>query len=320
MITAVVPAYNVAPFIAEALDSLLSQEPPFHEIIVIDDGSTDGTSEILDRYSDRVRLITQENQGLGGARNTGIMSVKSPYIILFDSDDILLPGLTSRFANEVEKHGDLDLFCFSAESFATQGAELPREPDYVRHAEGIFPTGLAALDDSLRCGPFISNAYLYVFRKEALSGPDGSTLLFEPFLHEDEIFTPQLFRRAGLTAFTRGFFYRRRVRAGSIMTSKPTVANVVGCLRALEVWKLEMPPLHGSWRQQKRLYLAALKYAVDGGVSRQALETECPPRLQGQLEQFLKDMELFALSRKLMLSKLWVRRLHHWHRTFSKLS
>ncbi|HET8638459.1 MAG TPA: glycosyltransferase family A protein [Acidobacteriaceae bacterium] len=85
MLTAVIPAYNIAPFISIALDSLLDQDPPFREIIVVDDGSTDRTPEILGRYSDRIRVVAQQNQRLGGARNTGIEWASSKYAMIWRS-------------------------------------------------------------------------------------------------------------------------------------------------------------------------------------------------------------------------------------------
>src|SRR5215211_3139785 len=71
LVTVVIPCYNQAHFLAEAIESVLSQSYEHFEIIVVDDGSTDETSEVASRY-EGVRLIRQENRGLPGARNTGI--------------------------------------------------------------------------------------------------------------------------------------------------------------------------------------------------------------------------------------------------------
>jgi len=85
--TVVMPAFNAAAFIAEALDSALSQTLPPAEVIVVNDGSTDETLQIVQRYGDRVRCISQENKGLPTARNIGIRNATNEWIALLDSDD-----------------------------------------------------------------------------------------------------------------------------------------------------------------------------------------------------------------------------------------
>src|SRR5918994_1694671 len=90
LITVVIPCYNQAHFLGEAIESVLSQSYPHHEIVVGDDGSTDDTSEVASRY-DGVRLVRQENRGLAGARNTGIRHSEGDYLVFLDADDRLLP-------------------------------------------------------------------------------------------------------------------------------------------------------------------------------------------------------------------------------------
>lgn len=95
-ISVVIPAYNSEPYLREALDSVLNQSSKAHEIIVVNDGSTDSTEEIALSYGDRIRYIKQENQGLSGARNTGIREAVGDWIALFDSDDVMLPDKISK--------------------------------------------------------------------------------------------------------------------------------------------------------------------------------------------------------------------------------
>ncbi len=94
MISVIVPAYNASPYIEETLDSILNQTFQEFEIIVVDDGSTDGTVDIVNRYvgkDSRIRLVQQENEGSSKARNTGIALAKYDWIAPVDSDDVLLP-------------------------------------------------------------------------------------------------------------------------------------------------------------------------------------------------------------------------------------
>jgi glycosyltransferase involved in cell wall biosynthesis len=108
-ISVAIPAYNVEKFLHAALDSVLAQSYQPHEIIVVNDGSTDRTEEIALSYGDRIRYIRQENQGLSGARNTAIHAATSEWIALFDSDDVMLPDKLARQAAVIEAQPDLVL-------------------------------------------------------------------------------------------------------------------------------------------------------------------------------------------------------------------
>jgi glycosyltransferase involved in cell wall biosynthesis len=90
LVSVVIPCYKQAHFLGEAIESVLAQSYPHFEIIVVDDGSPDNTSEVAARYA-RVRCIRQDNQGLAGARNTGIRESKGSYLVFLDADDRLLP-------------------------------------------------------------------------------------------------------------------------------------------------------------------------------------------------------------------------------------
>jgi glycosyltransferase involved in cell wall biosynthesis len=88
LVSVVMPAFNAERYIAESVDSVLSQTFQDFEIIIVDDGSTDKTIEIVGKYGSRVKVISQENSGPSRARNTGIMSAAGRYIAFLDSDDL----------------------------------------------------------------------------------------------------------------------------------------------------------------------------------------------------------------------------------------
>jgi glycosyltransferase involved in cell wall biosynthesis len=94
LVSVVIPCYNQARFLGEAIESVLSQSYRAFEVVVVDDGSTDNTSEVVARYAGAdagVRLIRQENRGLAGARNRGLAEAEGEYVVFLDSDDRLLP-------------------------------------------------------------------------------------------------------------------------------------------------------------------------------------------------------------------------------------
>ena len=91
LVSVVIPAYNAATTLPATLDSVLAQTYPHVEIIVVDDGSRDGTPEVLARYAPRVRGIRQANGGLAAARNTGLAAAQGQFIALLDADDLCEP-------------------------------------------------------------------------------------------------------------------------------------------------------------------------------------------------------------------------------------
>jgi glycosyltransferase involved in cell wall biosynthesis len=92
LISVIIPTFNRSYIVAEAINSVLSQTIPANEIIVIDDGSTDETSEVLASFGDKIIVIKQENKGVSAARNAGIDRARGDWIAFLDSDDIWLPN------------------------------------------------------------------------------------------------------------------------------------------------------------------------------------------------------------------------------------
>ncbi len=94
-VAVVVPAYNRATMVSETIESILAQSHPADEIIVVDDGSTDATLEVLERYRNSIRILEQPNSGVAVARNRGIRAATADWIALVDSDDRWQPNFLS---------------------------------------------------------------------------------------------------------------------------------------------------------------------------------------------------------------------------------
>src|SRR5947209_609603 len=86
-VSVIIPAYNYATYLPKAIDSVLKQRFTNYEIIVVDDGSTDNTADLIAKYGDRVRYVYQKNAGLPSARNTGIKAARGDYVGFLDADD-----------------------------------------------------------------------------------------------------------------------------------------------------------------------------------------------------------------------------------------
>jgi glycosyltransferase involved in cell wall biosynthesis len=123
-VSVIIPTYNYARFVGEAVDSVLAQTLPPLEVIVVDDGSTDGTAEVLARYGDRIRVLRQKNAGVAMARNAGIAAARGEYLAFLDSDDAWYPRKLElqmqRFAAEPE----LGLVHCGAEIIDAEGRTL----------------------------------------------------------------------------------------------------------------------------------------------------------------------------------------------------
>ncbi|QQY24147.1 glycosyltransferase family 2 protein [Dermacoccus nishinomiyaensis] len=108
LVSAIVPFYNVEEFLDGCLASITAQTYPNFECILVDDGSPDGSRAVAERWAsrdERLRIVTQENQGLGAARNTGTAHSHGDYLIFLDSDDLLAPRAFEQFVTSLEASG-----------------------------------------------------------------------------------------------------------------------------------------------------------------------------------------------------------------------
>jgi len=129
-VTVVIAAYNAETFLSETLDSVLAQSLTDIEVIVVDDGSTDRTPEILDTYSDsRLSVLRQTNGGVSAARNAGLAAACAPYVFFLDADDILLPDALFRMVTVLDENPQR-VACFAHHIRIRQdGAELSERAD-----------------------------------------------------------------------------------------------------------------------------------------------------------------------------------------------
>jgi glycosyltransferase involved in cell wall biosynthesis len=117
LISCIVPVFNGERYLGEALESILAQTYRLLEIIVADDGSTDGTAAVVATYGDQVRYLRQENAGPAAARNLGLSAVRGGFVAFLDADDLWHPEKLARQMARFEARADLEMCVTQAQNF-----------------------------------------------------------------------------------------------------------------------------------------------------------------------------------------------------------
>ena len=126
MISVIIPTYNNESYLRSAIQSVLCQTYTDYEIIVVDDGSTDNSREIVKTFGDKVGYLRQENQGLAGARNTGIQNARNSMICLLDADDQWSPSYLQKMVNLASEDPGAAIYYCCAQAVDKYGEKLPQ--------------------------------------------------------------------------------------------------------------------------------------------------------------------------------------------------
>ena len=216
-ISVIVPVFNVAGYLPQCVDSILSQDYGNLEVILIDDGSTDGSGEICDRYAaldSRVRVIHQKNGGAAAAKNAGLRLATGEYLAFADSDDYLEPGAYGFLMKVLLENG----------ADAVQGSfrEVYRNrAEEQRISEEI----LEGYDYLLRFPKDFSCALLWnkLYRRALFDG----VFFEEGHKIDDEYFTYQGFLQPRKVVRADRIVYNYRKRASSVMSSPESAERLV---------------------------------------------------------------------------------------------
>lgn len=185
LVSVIIPIYNVEKYLKRCLDSVVGQTYHNLEIILVNDGSTDGSREICQRYAQndsRIRLFTQENQGLSAARNTGLDHMNGEYIVFVDSDDYISTYFVEIMLNKLLEYdvkiamcaylevndadNDANIDCFSLEDIGScikiRRDDMFDKPKRITVWGGIYYKGIF---ESLRFEPGRIHEDLFIFHK-----------------------------------------------------------------------------------------------------------------------------------------------------------
>ena len=208
-LTVIVPCFNVEDYIEKNIESLLAQDLDGAEYLFVNDGSTDGTRDIILQYMQQypnIRLVEQENGGLGAARNTGIKNSRGKYIIFLDSDDYIEPNCL-KYITDVAIENRLDMLYLGHKAVDEEGKILGTTiaPD----SEGVVK-GTAWLMSS-KADPA---SCFYLYSGEFLRNLDFGFM--GRVYHEDMDFTIHALYRAERVMSVNYNFYYYLLREGSI--------------------------------------------------------------------------------------------------------
>jgi glycosyltransferase involved in cell wall biosynthesis len=121
-VSVVIPVFNGETFLAEAIDSVLAQNQPDIEILVVDDGSTDATAAVAEKFGDAVRLIRQPNRGVSAARNHGIRLARAEVLAFLDADDLFTPDKLALQLPRLKKNPGIDVVIGQMRNFQMPGS------------------------------------------------------------------------------------------------------------------------------------------------------------------------------------------------------
>ena len=142
LVSVIIPTYNRGWIIKEAVESVLAQDYKPFELIVVDDGSTDHTIDMLGSYDNKIRLVQQANQGVSAARNSGIVEASGHLIAFLDSDDLWLPQKLSRQVNFFHRHPDA-MICQTEEIWMRNHVRVNPKKRHKKPSGMIFEPSLS---------------------------------------------------------------------------------------------------------------------------------------------------------------------------------
>jgi len=224
LLSIIIPVYNTEKYITRCLESLkLSKYDHLIEAIVINDGSTDSSLEIVESYektNSNIRILNQSNMGLSVSRNRGIIAALGEFIIFLDSDDFLDIDVAMK-AVQISKSNNLDITNYQILEYHSDDRIVEGRysvSEQIKKRASRIVTGPQYFDISARTGHHIVSACSRIYRTAYLQ--ENNIVFFEGILNEDDEYYPRVFASAKRVMFVGMPCYYRTFRGDSITTSE----------------------------------------------------------------------------------------------------
>ncbi len=235
-VSVIVPVYNVEAYLRECFESIEGQSFSDYEVLIINDGSTDGSAKIAQEFADKYdnwHLIHKENGGLSSARNAGIVRAKGEYICFVDSDDYIEKDYIQKLYDAACKY-DADMVIADYHEVDGAGQDLQRDK-----GKPLYQQGLISRDESLHALTYVggchyATAVVVAWNKLVRTEVMKHFLYKEGVLHEDEFLIMPLLMACDRVAWIIDDIYAYRQREGSIMQDEKLAFRHLEVLDAFE--------------------------------------------------------------------------------------
>ncbi|MFJ1626562.1 glycosyltransferase family 2 protein [Marinilactibacillus psychrotolerans] len=297
LVSIIVPTYNVERYIEESVESILNQTYPNTEIILIDDGSTDATSYLLQQFNDKAHItVNPINQGQGTVRNQGINQATGDYILFVDSDDWIEPGAVRGLVQKAIET-KAEIVRFNGQSFFDGKATPKQLGDYdfseVLEENEIYiaPEILPKIQKSYSASPCLYLVKRSLLIENRIRFPEG-------ILHEDEYFSTLVFLHTKKMAYINQFYYHRRYRAASTMTESTLEHKQRSFQSYLKVFQLmEEEYISSQYNQQQKDFLKRQLLSIYNGLLQSPVDTGLKKQLKNITSITAKDRFRIQISR-----------------------
>ena len=287
-ISVIIPVYNVEKYLAECLDSVIAQTFQNIEILCVNDGTKDGSRDILAAYAEkdsRIVIFDKANGGLSSARNAGLAAATGKYVLFLDSDDLLHSSDVLSVLYQKAEVNSLDQLFFDAEVIFENDDVKEKNSNYIDYYKRKnnyedITTGRELFSMLQSNWDFKPNACMQFFLKSFLT--NNGLNFCENILHEDEVFTLECVALSKRAAYINIPCLTRRIRDNSIMTTVQKAGSIYGyyygIMKLIDFAQQHLsimePPFVGFYLQRIGVMMelaARLYYKEDENEKRQVI-------------------------------------------------
>ena len=256
LVSVIIPVYNAEQYLSKSVSSVLNQTYQRFEILLIDDGSTDQSSQMCDEYAaqyDNIHVFHKKNGGASTSRNVGLENAKGEYIFFLDSDDWLEPNALEMMITTAQKENADLVFC-EAQAIDDKGKiELDGHYTYKEH----YQTGNAyqIMLKMMERKEFHVAIWMLLLDRRIII--DNNLRFKEGIIYEDMIISYQFYCLANQAAQVNQNLYNRRYRPNSVMTSAKTEKNYISAATVYREVSAFMKTLPGDKQSPKHVIRCA---------------------------------------------------------------
>ena len=298
----IMPVYNVEKYLEESIESILNQTCASLELLIINDGSTDKSRLIAEKFllkDQRVKIFDKKNGGASSARNIGIEHAIGEYLYFMDSDDLLNKNALQIIKDKFTER-DIDLILFTAKPFFDPGylvgTNKQLEESEIYYGRNTLPEGDYSakeyFESTAQENKFVASVCLFATRRKIIT--EAGLKFHEGIMCEDELFTRNLLFRANTVNLLKVNLYKRRIRHASVSTSENAIYKAGSILVIAEKLQLLSKEFHNSQLSKDVEYF--YKLAIETLLSIEKSSAHYHEAIRKLFSSPLSS--LFGLSRK----------------------